>query len=99
MNLSLRGLDASTLSRIRSTARRRGISVNRLIVETLRREYAGGGQSYDDLDALVGAWSRSEATEFTAAVEPFAEIDAAAWAAQPPALYRTKVRAKRKSPK
>lgn len=78
-NISLRGLDDPTLSRIKTNARRRKISVNRLIVETLREKYAGG-PAFDDLDILAGAWSRAEASAFEAAVAPFAEIDAATWA-------------------
>lgn len=90
-NVLLRGLDPSTLSRLRAQARRRGISVNRLIVETLQREHAGG-QTFDDLDALAGSWSRAEADAFAAAVAPFSEIDAKLWAAQPRASYRVKRR-------
>ena len=93
-NLSLRGLDASTLARIRSSARRRKLSVNRLIIETLREQYATGEQTFDDLDALAGAWSRSEAAQFAAAVAPFAEIDAGLWAAQPEVAYRVKAAVK-----
>lgn len=89
-NISLRGLDSPTLSRIKSRARRRGISVNRLIVETLQREYAAGDQAFDDLDALAGAWSKAEAAGFAAAVAPFAEIDPGLWVAQPKPVYRVK---------
>ena len=93
-NLSLRGLDAPTLARIKFNARRRKLSVNRLIIETLREQYATGEQTFDDLDALAGAWSKSEAAQFAAAVAPFAEIDAGLWAAQPHVAYRVKSAAK-----
>ena|SRR5712692_4854240 len=75
-NISLRGLDASTLSHIRTSARRRKLSVNRLIVETLREHYAKGSKKFDDLDDLAGTWSRAETAAFEAAVAPFGEIDA-----------------------
>jgi hypothetical protein len=88
-NVLLRGLDAATLSRLRSDARRRGISVNRLIVETLQRAHAGS-ETFHDLDALAGRWSKSEAERFAAAVAPFSEIDSALWAEQPKAVYRVK---------
>lgn len=87
----VRGLDAATLARLRADARRRGVSVNRLIVETLQREHAGG-QTTDDLDALAGSWSKAEAEDFAAAVAPFSEIDRGLWAAQPGAAYRAKRR-------
>lgn len=94
-NVLLRGLDAATLSRLRADARRRRISVNRLIVETLQRQHAGG-EAYDDLDALAGRWSKSEAQTFDAAVAPFAEIDQALWAEQPKAVYPVKRRKQRR---
>lgn len=87
-NLSLRGLDQPTLARIKSSARRRKISVNRLIVETLRQQYAGTGEAFDDLDALAGTWSKADGAAFEAAVAPFSEVDARLWAAEPAAKYR-----------
>jgi hypothetical protein len=86
-NLSLRGLDDATLARIRALARRRRVSVNRLIVETLRRQYGARDATYDDLDALAGTWSKAQAQEFEAAVAPFAEVEPALWAAEPEAVY------------
>lgn len=96
-NLSLRGLDRSTLSRLKTNARRRGVSVNRLIVETLQQQYSAGPRTFDDLDALAGTWSKAEADAFAIAVAPFAEIDASLWAAEPKAPYRVKRAAKGRS--
>lgn len=95
-NLSLRGLDATTLTRIRSLARRQRTSVNKLIVETLRHQYAPANRHYDDLDALVGAWSKAEADAFATAVAPLAKVEPALWAAEPVAAYRVRARGKRK---
>ena len=89
-NISLRDLDDSTLSRIKSTARRRRVSVNRLIVETLRQQYAIGSRAFDDLDALAGAWSKAEAAAFDTAIAPFAELEPGLWAAEPIARYRVR---------
>ena len=94
-NISLRGLDNPTLSRIKSNARRRGVSVKRLIVETLQRQYSGE-TAFDDLDALAGAWTNAEADALAAAVAPFAEIDASLWAAQPKVAYRVRRSSKRR---
>ena len=94
-NLSLRGLDRPTLSRLRSNARRRGISVNRLIVETLQQQYSASTKTFDDLDALAGTWTKAEADAFAAAVAPFAEIDASLWAAEPKPANRVKRTARR----
>jgi hypothetical protein len=94
-NVLLRGIDASTLSRLRSDARRRGISVNRLIIETLQRAHRPG-EKFHDLDALAGRWSKSEAETFAAAVAPFSEIDSALWAKEPKVAYRVKRRRTRR---
>ncbi len=88
-NVLLRGLDAATLARLRAHARRRGVSVNRLIVETLQRRHATG-ETYDDLDALAGCWSKSEADAFATAIAPLSEIDPALWVEEPKAPYRTR---------
>lgn len=88
-NLSLRDLDTSTLARIKSSARRRKLSVNRLIVETLQQHYAAGERANDDLDALAGSWSKAQAAQFNAAIAPFGEIDRALWAAEPVAVHKT----------
>ena len=97
-NISLRGLDDPTLSRIKTNARRRKVSVNRLIVETLREHYSASDQGFDDLDALAGAWSNAEATAFESAVAPFAEIDPALWARQAKLAFRNRSVTKRRKP-
>jgi hypothetical protein len=94
-NLSLRGLDSATLARIRSSARRLKVSVNRLIVETLRRHYAPGPRPRDQIDELAGTWSAQEAREFKEAIKPFSEVDPALWAAEPQAAYRVHAARKR----
>ena len=95
-DISLRGLDSPTLARIKSNARRRGVSVNRLIVETLQQQYAAGATAFDDLDALAGAWTKAESDAFAAAIAPFAEIDTTLWAAESEAAYRVKRTSRRR---
>ena len=97
-NLSVRGLDSATLSRLRSVARRRRVSINRLIVETLRQQYGPQEQVYHDLDSLKGTWSKADADAFDATIAPLSEIDPALWAAEPVAEYRRR-RGKRRSPR
>ena len=87
-NLSLRGVDAPTLARIKASANRRKVSVNRLIVDALRQEFGAAGESYNDLDALAGKWTKAQADEFDAAVAPFGEIEPGLWAAEPKATYQ-----------
>ena len=96
-NISLRGLDDATLLRIKSNARRRGISVNRLILESLQMQYAADDRAFDGLDGLVGAWSDNEAAQFAAASAPFGEIEPGLWAApQSKAAYCVNPASKRK---
>lgn len=94
-NLSLRGLDSATVARIRSSARRLKVSVNRLIVETLRLHYAPGPRPRDQIDELAGTWSTQEAREFKEGIKPFSEVDPALWAAEPKAAYRVHAGRKR----
>ena len=95
-NLSLRGLDGPTLTRIRSRARRLKVSVNRLIVDTLRRHYAPAARARDSIDELAGTWTQEEAERFEAAIEPFSKVDADLWVAQPAAAYRVRRAGKRR---
>jgi len=97
-NISLRGLDDPTLSRIKTNARRRKVSVNRLIVETLREHYAANDRGFDDLDALAGIWSNAESAAFESAVAPFAEIDPALWARPGKPAVRMRSGIKRRKP-
>ena len=86
-NLSLRGVDASTLSRIQTSARRRKISVNRVIIETLQQQFGAARPANDTLLRLAGKWSAAEADAFDAAVAPFGEVDAGMWVAEPVTPY------------
>lgn len=79
--LTVRGCDDDLLKVLKETSRRRGVSVNRLIVETLREVFVGGKRPrrYDDLNDLAGTWSVAEAAEFDLAVAPFNRIDPELW--------------------
>lgn len=98
-NLSLRGVDASTLARIKADARRRKVSVNRLIVETLEQQFGTGNSTYHDLDALAGKWSAAEAAAFDAATAPFGKIDAGLWTEEPASRYRVASGGRKPAPK
>lgn len=80
--LTVRGCDEALDQALKTASARRGISVNRLILETLRESFLGRGKKprrYDDLDALAGSWSAAEASAFAEAVAPFEEIDRELW--------------------
>lgn len=80
--LTLRGCDAELEKALKETGARRGVSVNRLILETLREAFLGSGKKprrYDDLNSLAGTWSAAEAAEFEAAIADFSLIDNELW--------------------
>ncbi len=79
---TIRTSDAALSEALKRESRRRGMSVNRLVIHTLRESLLPGQKRrrrYDDLDALCGSWSKEEADEFDAAVQGFREIDPELW--------------------
>lgn len=87
-NLSLRGLDATILARLKTDAKRRKISVNRTIIDALTKHFGQSDGAYSDLDALAGTWSKAQAAEFDEAITPFGTVDQALWVAEPKARYQ-----------
>jgi len=83
-NLSLRGLDDETAKQLKGEARRRGLSVNALVIQLIRR---GVGLAkpesrkpiHHDLDALAGTWNKQETTRFLKTVADFGAIDEGLW--------------------
>jgi hypothetical protein len=81
-NLTLCGCDEELTRALTDTSKRGGLSVNRLILETLRETLIGKGKKprrYNDLDALAGTWTVAEAAEFDQSVIGFEETDEELW--------------------
>ena len=82
-NISIRGVDEQSLRRLKQTARKRGISLNRLISEMLNgtadRRAGTSPIEFSDLDALAGSWTAAEGREFEKATAIFGQIDARLW--------------------
>ncbi len=83
-NLSVRGVAEKSLQRIKQTAKRRGVSVNRLITDLLNAEtgvapVAKEFATYNDLDKLAGTWNAAEARAFDEATASFGQIDKGLW--------------------
>jgi len=83
-NLSVRGVDPSTLAALKAIAGKEGVSVNTLVLRLIDQALGKGPgkpikRRHDDLDALVGAWSAEEAAEFEAATAALREIDPTLW--------------------
>ena len=86
-NLTLRGCDEELARALKTASRRRGLSVNRLILETLREKLFGENKvhkRHDNLDHLAGTWSEEEAAAFEKATAGFEELDDSLWAAETP---------------
>jgi hypothetical protein len=83
-NLSVRGVAEKSLQRIKQTARRRGVSVNRLITDMLNAETglapaAKPLATHHELDKLAGTWNAAEARAFEKSTASFRQIDKELW--------------------
>jgi hypothetical protein len=81
-NLSVRGVGEQSLLKLKQTAKRRGISLNRLITDMLNGEAGGGGNKavdHADLDHLAGTWHAGDAREFERATATFGQVDEELW--------------------
>jgi hypothetical protein len=85
--ITLRGLDPALRSALDAEAARLGISLNAVILQTLRGSLGlnSSAQLFHELDDLAGAWSPEQAEEFEAAVQFFEEIDPSLWQETPDA--------------
>ena len=81
--LTLRGCDDELTRALKDASARKGVSVNRLVLDTLRNCLLGRDKKpirYDDLDHLAGTWSAAEADDFDKSTEDFEKIDPEDWA-------------------
>jgi hypothetical protein len=83
--LSLRGFDKELAKRLRETARRERISLNRAALLLMRRG-AGLAQSAasatavgDALDRFIGRWSAAEEKQVLESIAPCEAVDEALW--------------------
>ena len=85
-NISLRGCDEELSRAMKQASARKGFSVNRLILETLRENLLNSNvkkRRHDDLDRLAGTWTEEEARTFDLTVADFEKIDADLWTGEP----------------
>jgi hypothetical protein len=83
-NITIQDLDDPTVKWISEEAERRGISVESLVVELIRKgintdQETSPLQRYYDLDALAGTWSEEQEAEFLNAVADFEQVDEKLW--------------------
>lgn len=82
--LSVRGIDEQTTQLLTQEAKRRGISINVLILELIRNGISSRFEvirrpTFNDLDHLAGTWTPEEAAEFIKTQQDFEKIDEELW--------------------
>jgi hypothetical protein len=78
--LTLRQVPKKVLLKLRSEAKHRGISVNKLASELLARSLGLAEEPRDNgLGALAGTWSQKEFQEFNKAVDELSKPDPELW--------------------
>ena len=81
--VTLRNLPPSLDRTIRQRAKKKGVSVNKVVISLLQ-EHLGETEKrpvrrYHDLDELAGSWSKQEADAFDQALEKQRTIDPEMW--------------------
>ena len=81
--ITLRGIDNETEKKIRREAKKKGKSLNKIILEMIGQR---GGQKKEkeelpanSLRRLAGGWSRKEADKFLESIKSCEQIDEAMW--------------------
>jgi hypothetical protein len=83
-SIMIHDVDDATATWLIEEAGRRGVSVETVAGLLLRRgleweRRQAELQTYHDLDALAGTWSKAEATAFLQAIADFKQVDQALW--------------------
>ena len=83
-NITIQGLDDATAKWISEEAERRGVSVESLIVDLIRKginidQDTSQLPTYNDLDSLAGTWTEEQEAEFLNAVADFEQVDEKLW--------------------
>ncbi|MEF8889371.1 MAG: antitoxin [Desulfohalobiaceae bacterium] len=82
--ITVRGVEPEMAEKLKQAASRRGTSVNRIILEMIRKELGQEerkeySRRYNDLDELIGKWSEEEYQRISSAVENNRQIDSELW--------------------
>ena len=66
---------------LRRESRKRGESINKIVIATLENSLAGAGRHrrFQDLDHLAGTWGDAELEDFNKAVAALQRIDMEDW--------------------
>ena len=79
--LTIRGCDDTLSNALQEESRKRGISMNKFVLNLLDETLLTGKRKkyHDDLDHLAGTWTEKEAKEFEDHITDFEKIDPDDW--------------------
>lgn len=81
--VTLRNLPPSLDRTIRQRAKKKGVSVNKVVISLLQEHLGESGKRsvrrYHDLDELAGSWGKQEADAFERALAKQRTIDPEMW--------------------
>ena len=82
--ITVRNIDEGLAAQLKKESRRRGRSINSLILDSIRASFspqlpAGAPITFHDLDELAGTWTKTDEREFARATAAFEDIDPELW--------------------
>ena len=80
--ITIRGIDPQIEEEIRRDARRSGKSLNRVVLDMLRKSSASVQSTSPrgaSLKELAGGWSKEDESAFSESIKPCEQIDKAMW--------------------
>lgn len=77
--LTIRDLPAELARALEEEKRRRGVSLNRTVIDLLRAGLGTGGRRRNGLARLAGTWTAKEHAAFEKATAPFGQVDEELW--------------------
>ena len=83
-SITIKNVDESINNWIIEQARKRGLSAETIILETIRKEIRAENKpvslpTYHDLDSLAGTWDEKQAQEFFATTNDFGKVEQELW--------------------
>ena len=81
--ITLRGIDNEVEKKIRRMARKKGTSINKVILDLIHQsagaKHCGGKPLGESLRKLAGTWTKKQATDFMDSIRSCEQIDEAMW--------------------
>jgi hypothetical protein len=78
-HLTIRNLPADVSAALEREKRRRGVSLNQVVIDLLQLSLGVNGPRRNGLARLAGTWSEAEHRDFLKRIESLNEIDKEMW--------------------